>query len=62
MKYKLITATLILLLFSAPAIGQKKYQRPQIKTPDVFRGAESTSPSDANSIGDLKWLDRKSVV
>jgi multidrug efflux system outer membrane protein len=57
MKYKLITATLILLLFSAPAIGQKKYQRPQIKPPDVFRGAESTSPSDANSIGDLKWFE-----
>jgi multidrug efflux system outer membrane protein len=57
MKYKLITATLILLLLSTPAIGQKKYQRPSIKTPDEFRGAESTSPSDANSIGDLKWFE-----
>jgi outer membrane protein, multidrug efflux system len=57
MKDKLTTATLILLLLSAPAIGQRKYQRPPIKTPDVFRGAESTSPSDANSIGDLKWFE-----
>jgi multidrug efflux system outer membrane protein len=57
MKDKLITATLILLLLSAPAIGQKRYQRPPIKTPDEFRGAEPTSPSDANSIGDLKWFE-----
>jgi multidrug efflux system outer membrane protein len=57
MKKKLITATLVLSLLSGAAMGQKKYQRPPIKTPDEFRGAESTSPADPNSIGDLKWFE-----
>ena len=57
MKKKLITATLVLSLLSGSAMGQKKYQRPPIKTPDEFRGAEPTSPVDAKSIGDLKWFE-----
>jgi len=57
MKIKLITATLILSLLSGTAIGQKKYQRPNVKTPDEFRGAAAVSPADANSIGDLKWFE-----
>jgi multidrug efflux system outer membrane protein len=57
MKTKLITATLVLNLLSGAAMGQKKYERPPIKTPDEFRGAESTSPVDPNSIGDLKWFE-----
>jgi outer membrane protein, multidrug efflux system len=56
MRKKLITAALVFSLVSSVA-GQKKYQRPAIKTPDEFRGAESTSPADANSIGDLKWFE-----
>ena len=35
--------------------GPKKYQRPLVKTPDTFRGADSTS--DQTSIGDLKWFE-----
>jgi multidrug efflux system outer membrane protein len=38
-------------------MGQKKYQRPPIKAPDEFRGTQSTSTGDANSIGDLKWFE-----
>src|ERR1700730_13728458 len=57
MRKKLITAALFLSLLSGTAMGQKKYQRPPIKTPDKFRGAESTSPVDAKSIGDLKWFE-----
>src|SRR6266576_6593873 len=54
---RLITVALIASLLSGAAMGQKKYQRPPIKTPEEFRGAESTSPLDATSIGDLKWFE-----
>src|SRR5918994_3372487 len=47
----------LLIGLAGDAAGQKKYQRPPTKTPDQFRGAESTSPRDANSIGDLKWFE-----
>jgi len=57
MKKKLITATLVFSLLSGAAMGQKKYQRPPVNTPDEFRGAESTSPADPNPIGDLKWFE-----
>ena len=38
-------------------MGQKKYQRPLVKTPDTFRGADGSSASDQTSIGDLKWFE-----
>ena len=53
----LITAIVTVSLLSGSALGQKKYQEPPIQTPDEFRGAESTSPPDASSIGDLKWFE-----
>src|SRR5207244_2997219 len=46
-----------LSLLSCSAMGQKKYVRPPIKTPDTFRGADSASPPDQASIGDLKWFE-----
>src|SRR6266508_4482551 len=46
---------LLLNLLGANVTGQKKYSRPNTRTPDVFRGAES--PPDLNSIGDLKWFE-----
>src|SRR6267142_4002397 len=52
-----ITASVIVSLLAGTVVGQKKYERPPIKTPDEFRGVESTSPADANSIGDLKWFE-----
>ena len=44
-------------LLAGSVVGQKKYQRLPTKTPAEFRGAEPTSPADANSIGDLKWFE-----
>jgi len=55
---KLFTIALVIVsLVAHDVIGQKKYQRPPIKTPDEFRGAEPTVPADPNSIGDLKWFE-----
>jgi multidrug efflux system outer membrane protein len=53
----LITVALIASLLSGSALGQKKYERPPVKTPDEFRGTEPTSPMDTSSIGDLKWFE-----
>ena len=55
-KHCLFAAILISLLVSA-SLGQKKYQRPLVKTPDTFRGADSSSMSDQTSIGNLKWFE-----
>jgi len=38
-------------------MGQKQYQRPAVKTPDTFRGVETTTPGEQTSIGDLKWFE-----
>ncbi len=58
MRKSLIIAVLIIsLLTGSAAMGQKKYQRPAVKTPDSFRGAEGTGPTDQTSIGDLKWFE-----
>ena len=56
-RFRLITVALIASLLPGAAMGQKKYERPPTKTPDEFRGVESTSPADPNSIGDLKWFE-----
>ena len=53
----LVTTVLICNLLIGSAVGQKKYEWPEAKTPDTFRGSESASPPDANSIGDLKWFE-----
>jgi multidrug efflux system outer membrane protein len=53
----LVTALLIGCLLSGSAAGQKKYERPEVKTPDTFRGSDAVAPPDADSIGDLKWFD-----
>jgi multidrug efflux system outer membrane protein len=52
-----VTALLLGCLLSGSVAGQKKYERPDVKTPDTFRGSEAVAPTDANSIGDLKWFD-----
>jgi multidrug efflux system outer membrane protein len=44
-------------LFAGTVAGQKKYQRPPIQSPDVFRGVDSSAAPDQNSIGDLKWFE-----
>src|SRR5712664_363415 len=58
MRKNLVIAVLIIsLLTGSAAMGQKKYQRPAVKTPDSFRGAEGTNSTDQTSIGDLKWFE-----
>jgi multidrug efflux system outer membrane protein len=50
-------AMVIVSLLAGSVVGQKKYEPPPVKTPSEFRGADPTSPSDTNSIGDLKWFE-----
>src|SRR5436309_5452462 len=54
---RLITAVIVLSLLASSAAGQKKYERPAIKTPDTFRGADAVAPTDQASVGDLKWFE-----
>jgi multidrug efflux system outer membrane protein len=54
---RLVTALLLGCLLSGSAAGQKKYERPEVKGPDTFRGSDAVAPPDANSIGDLKWFE-----
>jgi multidrug efflux system outer membrane protein len=57
MKKSFLIATVMMSLLAGNVAGQKKYQRPPIKPPDEFRGAEPTSPVGPSSIGDLKWFE-----
>src|SRR3989442_1120488 len=57
MRTQLIAAVVITSLLAGSVAGQKKYQRPAIKTPDSFRGADGTGPAAQASIGDLKWFE-----
>src|ERR1700730_3837878 len=57
MRKRLTTAVVIASLLTGSAMGQKKYERPSVKTPDSFRGAAGTGPTDQTSIGDLKWFE-----
>src|SRR5438445_1626463 len=54
---RLITVVVTVGLLAGSATGQKKYERPSVKTPDTFRGANAVAPPDQTSIGDLKWFD-----
>jgi multidrug efflux system outer membrane protein len=57
MKKSFMIATLVMSLLAGSVVGQKKYQRPPVKTPDTFRGVDSAAPPDQSSIGDLKWFE-----
>ena len=57
MLHRLITAVVTLSLLSSSVAAQKKYERPTVKTPDTFRGADAVAPADQTSIGDLKWFE-----
>lgn len=54
---RLILAMMVVGLLVGSAAGQKKDQRPAAATPDTFRGADITDPTDRTSIGDLKWFE-----
>jgi multidrug efflux system outer membrane protein len=55
--FRLITAALGASLLAGSVAGQKKYERPAVKTPDTFRGAITVAPTDQTSIGDLRWFE-----
>jgi multidrug efflux system outer membrane protein len=57
MRKRLVAALLLGCLLSGSVAGQKKYVRPEVKTPDTFRGSDAVASTDANSIGDLKWFE-----
>ncbi|HEY8184808.1 MAG TPA: efflux transporter outer membrane subunit [Pyrinomonadaceae bacterium] len=57
MTNRFIIAVLVVSLLAGNVAGQKKYERPPVKTPDTFRGADAAAPSDQTSIGDLKWFE-----
>src|SRR6266480_5910977 len=57
MSARLLTAVLIVSLLAGSVAGQKKYERPAVKTPDTFRGSDNIAPTDQTSIGDLKWFE-----
>jgi outer membrane protein, multidrug efflux system len=54
---RFIIAVIGLGLLAGSVPGQKKYERPAIKTPDTFRGVDTVAPTDQTSIGDLKWFE-----
>src|SRR5882724_1181233 len=50
-------AVIVVSLLAGNVAGQKKYERPAVKTPDTFRGSEAVAPTIPTSIGDLKWFE-----
>src|SRR6266481_6795443 len=57
MQKRFIVAVVVVSLLAGSVAGQKKYERPAVKTPDTFRGADAVAPTDQTSIGDLKWFE-----
>jgi len=58
MTKRFLTAVVVVGLLVGGASGQKKKdERPAIKAPDTFRGADIITPTDQTSIGDLKWFE-----
>src|SRR5882672_7747875 len=57
MKKHCLIATIVISLLVSTSLGQKKDQRPLVKTPDTFRGADVSSASEQTPIGDLKWFE-----
>src|SRR5438552_6552721 len=57
MQKRFTVAAVVISLLAGNMAGQKKYERPLVKTPDTFRGANAVAPTDQTSIGDLKWFE-----
>src|SRR6266852_2211976 len=57
MQKQFIIAAVVVSLLASSVAGQKKYERPVVKTPDTFRGADAVAPTDQTSMGDLKWFE-----
>jgi multidrug efflux system outer membrane protein len=57
MRNRFVAAVITVNLIAGTVAGQKKYQRPEVKSPEIFRGVDPSVPPDQNSIGDLKWFE-----
>src|SRR5438552_12221515 len=57
MARRFMITVIVVSLLAVNVAGQKKYERPAIKTPDTFRGSDTAKPTDQTSIGDLKWFE-----
>src|SRR5438876_2771396 len=57
MQKRFTVAAVVISLLAGNMAGQEKYERPLVKTPDTFRGANAVAPTDQTSIGDLKWFE-----
>src|SRR5713101_9502518 len=57
MQKRFIVAAVVISLLAGNVAGKKKYERPLVKTPDTFRGADTVAITDQTSIGDLKWFE-----
>jgi len=57
MMSRFIATMIVTTLLAGSVSGQRKYERPAVKTPDIFRGADTVAPTDQTSIGDLKWFE-----
>jgi multidrug efflux system outer membrane protein len=57
MRNRLLVTVMAVILLAGSVVGQKKYQRPVVKTPDTFRGTGASGPADQTSIADLKWFE-----
>ena len=57
MRYRLVAAVITVNLLAGTVAGQTKYQPPEVKSPEIFRGVDPSVPPDQNSIGDLKWFE-----
>lgn len=53
----LLVVGLLVNLVASSASAQKKSDVPEVKTPTAFRGADSDTGVNQNSIGDLKWFE-----
>ena len=53
-----IIVLLIVSLAQAVALGQKKYSRPEVQTPTVYRGVEDPNAQpDPQTLADTKWFE-----
>jgi multidrug efflux system outer membrane protein len=57
MRYRLVAAVITVNLLAGTVAGQTKYERPEVNSPEIFRGVDPSVPPDQNSIGDLKWFE-----
>jgi general stress protein CsbA len=46
MQKRFIIALTVVSLLAGSVAGQKKYERPAVKTPDTFRGDSAVLPTD----------------